>query len=120
MINTFQGGEATFARTRRTFTRIDYIAAPADMLARLRLCRVLVRTGIRLQLFRSTQRHDHSPVIAVFPRDQWKERARDEPAWSAKATDACWWNGWKRSEVIGAIEEALPDEKAEFDRLVCS
>ena len=51
-------------------TRIDCIAAPADMLARLRLCRVLVGTGIRLQLVRSTQRHDHSPVIAVFQRDK--------------------------------------------------
>ena len=33
-----------------------------------------------LQLVRSTQRHDHFCVIAVFQRDQWKEKARDEPA----------------------------------------
>ena len=89
VIFTFQGGEATFASTRGTLTRIDYIAAPADLLARLRLCRVLVRTGISLQLVRSTQRYDHSSVIGVFQRDSWKERARDERAWSADATNAC-------------------------------
>ena len=66
VINTFHGGEATFVSTRGTMTSIEYIAAPGDMLARLRLCRALVRTGIRLQLVRSTQRHDHSLVIAVF------------------------------------------------------
>ena len=66
VINTFHGGEATFVSTRGTMTSIEYIAAPADMLARLRLCRALVRTGTRLQLVRRTQRHDHSLVIAVF------------------------------------------------------
>ena len=66
VINTFHGGEATFVSTRGNMTSIEYIAAPADMLARLRLCRVLVKNGIRLQLVRSTQSHDHSPVIAVF------------------------------------------------------
>ena len=106
MINTFQGGEATFARTRRTQTRLDHIAASADLLARLRLRRVLVRTGIWLQLTRSTQRHDHSPVFAVFQRNQVKEQTRDEPAWSAEAINACWMNGWKRPEVIGALEAA--------------
>ena len=120
VIFTFQGGEATYASTRRTFTRIDHIAAPADMLARLRLSRVLVRTEIRLQLVRSTQRCDHSPVIAVFQRDSWKEKSRNEPAWSAEASNACWMTGWKRPEVIGALEEALQEKKAEFDRLVDS
>ena len=115
VINTFQGGEATFASTRGTLTRIYYIASPADLLARLRLCRVLFTTGIRLQLVRSTQRHDHSPVLAVFQRDQWKDRARDEPAWSAEASNACWMTGWKRRFVA---PEAIQKKKAEFDRLV--
>ena len=66
VINTFQGREATFASTRGTLTRIDYIAALAEMLARLHLCRVFLRTGIKLQLTRSTRRHDHTPEIAVF------------------------------------------------------
>ena len=70
VINTFQGREATFASTRGRFTSIDCIAAPAHVLARLRLCRVVVRDGMRLQLVRSTQGHDHSLVIAVFQRDQ--------------------------------------------------
>ena len=43
VINTFQGGEATFASTRGTLTRIDYITVPAEMLGRLNLCRVVVR-----------------------------------------------------------------------------
>ena len=29
-------------------------------------------------------------------------------------------NGWKRPEVIGALEEALQEKKAGFDRLVDS
>ena len=58
VINTFQGGEATFGSTRGTLPRIDHIAAPAKM-AKLNLCRVQVRTGIRQQLIRSTRRHDH-------------------------------------------------------------
>ena len=66
VINTFHGGEATFVSTRGIMTSIEYIAAPADMLARLRLCRELVRIGIKLQQVGSTQSHDHSPVIAVF------------------------------------------------------
>ena len=74
--STFQGGEATFPSTRGTLTRIDYIAAPVEMLARLNLCRVLVRTGIRLQLMRSTRRHDHFPV----KQKTEQEKAREEPA----------------------------------------
>ena len=120
MINSFQGGEATFASKRGTLTRIDYIAAPEDVLALLRLCRALVRTGIRLQLVRSTQRHHHFPVIAVFHIDQWKEKARDETAWSREALNACWMNGWKRLEVMEAHEEAPQEKKADFDRLVDS
>ena len=76
VINTFQSAEATFVSMRGTMTRIDCIAALADMLAQLRLCRVLVRTGIRVQLVRSTQRYDNSLVNVVFQRDQWRERAR--------------------------------------------
>ena len=39
VISTFQGGEATFASTRGALTPIDYLAAPAEMLSRLDLCR---------------------------------------------------------------------------------
>ena len=115
VINTF-----TFASTRETLTRIDHIAAPAVMLARLRLCRVLVRTGTRLQLVRRTQRHDHSPVIAVSQGNQGKEKARDEPAWSAEAINAFWMTGWERPEVIGALKEAFQEKKAEFDSTASS
>ena len=88
VINTFQVGEATIASTRGTLTRIDYIARSAEMLARWILCRVLVRTGIRLQLRRSTRRHDHSPVIAVFLKETEQKKARKQPAWSAEAMNA--------------------------------
>ena len=73
-----------------------------------------------MQLVRRTQRHDHSPVIAVFQGNEGKEKARYEPAWSAEATNASWMNGWKRPEVTGALCEAFQENKAEFDRLVDS
>ena len=120
MINTVHVGEATFASTRGTLTRIDNIAAPAEILTRLNLCRVLVRTGIRLRLIRSTRRHDHSLVIAVFQKKTEQVKAREEPAWSAEATNACWTSEWKRLEVIGAIEEALEENTAKFDHFVDS
>ena len=73
----FSVREATFPSTRGTLTRIGYIAHPAEMLARWNLCRVLVRTGIRLQLRRSTRRHDHSPVIAVFLKETEQKKKRE-------------------------------------------
>ena len=45
VIKTFQGGEATFSSTRVTLTQIDHIASAAEMLQKLDLCRVLVRTA---------------------------------------------------------------------------
>ena len=72
VINTFQGGEATFASTRGAVTRIDCIAAPAEMLARLNLFR------IRLQLTRSTRGHDHSLVIAVCQKQRKKKREKSQ------------------------------------------
>ena len=34
--------------------------------------------------------------------------------------NACWTNGWRRLEVLGAIEEAAKEKKAEFEHLVDS
>ena len=99
-------------------TRIDNIAAPAEILTRLNLCRVLVRTGKRLQLIRSTRRHNHSLVIALFPKKTEQEKAREEPAWSAEAMNACWTTEWKRLELTGGIEEALEENTAQFDHFV--
>ena len=79
VINTLQEREATFASTTGTLTRIDYIAAPAQMLARLTLRRVLARIGIRLELTRSTRRHDRSPAMAVFQTRSEQEEAKEEP-----------------------------------------
>ena len=40
------------------------------------LCRVLSRTGIELQLTRSTRRHNLSPVLAVFNNSRARESER--------------------------------------------
>ena len=40
--------------------------------------------------------------------------------WPAEAINVCWMDGWKRPEVIGVLEEALQEKKAEFDRIVDS
>ena len=32
--------------------------------------------------------------------------------------NACWTTGWKRLDVTGAIEEALEENTAKFDRIV--
>ena len=111
------GGMATFASTRGTLTRIDCIAAPAIMLARLILCRFLVKSGIPWQVIRSIRRHDHSPAIAVFQNHAELEQVKEEPTWSVEAINA-WTNGWKRPEVIGAIVKALEENKAKFDHFV--
>ena len=116
VIKTFQGGEPTFASTRGTLTRIDQIAAPADTLARLSLCRVLVRTGIRVQLIRSIRRHDHS--LVTREKSPKQERTKYEPTWSAEDMNAFWTSGWKRPEVVGAVEKAPEENKAKFDHLV--
>ena len=90
------------------------------MCSRLQLCRVLLRTGIRLQLVRSTQRHDLSFVIAVCQRDSWKDTAKDEPACFAETSIACWMIGWERTKVISFPKKALQENNVEFDRLVDS
>ena len=48
------------------------------------------------------------------------KKEQDEPTCSAEAVSVCRMNGWKRPEVIVALEEALQERKAEFDRLVDS
>ena len=79
------------------------------MLPRLDLRRVLVRTEVRLQVYK----HDHSPVTAVF-----QIHSRQEEAWSLEAMNACVTAGWKRLEVVGGFEKALEEHKAKIDRLV--
>ena len=78
VINISKRGESNFKRARGTLTQIADIAAPAEVLPRLDQCRVLVRTGIRLQAVRSMHKDDHCSVIAVvlvFPRRE-KEREK--------------------------------------------
>ena len=79
------------------------------------LCRVLVRTGIRLQLLRSTRRHDHSSAMVVVHKCSKQEEAREEPAWSAEAMNACWTAKLNRPEVTGAIEKAFVETKKTAD-----
>ena len=80
VIKTFRGGEETFTSTRGALTRIDCIAAPAEMLPWLNLCRVLLTTGIRLQVVKSIHRHDHSPVTAVFQECSRQKRETERGA----------------------------------------
>ena len=48
-----------------------------------------------------------------------EKKAREEPFWSAEAMNACWTSGWKRPEVMGAIEKkALEENKTHIDHLV--
>ena len=102
VIRTFQGGAATFSSTRGGPTQIYHSASPTEMGPRLDPRRILVRTGIRLQVARSNCKHDHSPVIAVF-----QKCSRQDKACSPEAMNACCTAGWKRLEVIGGIEKSL-------------
>ena len=109
MINTFQGGEATFACTKGALTRIVCIAAPAEMLA-AELVPNTAAVGKEHAKARSLS------CDCGLPKTE-QENAREEPAWSAEAMQSCWTTGWKRLEVTGAIEEALEENKAKFDHL---
>ena len=90
VINTFQGEWPHFSST---LTRIDDTAAPAEMLPRLDLCRVLVGTGIPLQLVRSTRRHGESLVIAVFS-NMLRARTSEKRASIASRGHECVLDGW--------------------------
>ena len=72
---------------------------------RLDQCRVLIRTGIRLQVEKGHAQGwsllGDSSRSSMHPR---RERAREEPTWSADATNAYWTAGWKRLEVTDAVE----------------
>ena len=76
-------------------------------------------TLLRLQIRYSdrTFAGSWSRVIAVFQKCSKQEKAKEEPAWSAEAMNACWTAGWKRPEVTGAIEKVLEENKAKFDHL---
>ena len=96
VINTLQGGEATFAEPVSSLGKNCHMAAVDKELAK-------------------------APSLSCdcsFPKKKQQEKAREEPAWSAEAMSACWTSGWKRLEVIGGIEEALKENKAKFDHLV--
>ena len=56
--------------------------------------------------------------MAVFQNRAEPEQAKEELTWSGEAINACWTNGWKRLEVIGAIVKALEENKAKFDHFV--
>ena len=113
-INMFLGYEATFTSTRGTLSWIDHIAAPTEMLPQLDQCRVLVKTGIRLQVVRSVFRHGHSPERAVSQQCPSRERTSEEAARSAEAIDPCWTAGCNSPEVIGCVEQALEENRAKF------
>ena len=102
---------------RGTLTRINHIAAPADMLPRLDHYRVLVRTGIRLQVPRSIRRHDlssDSSLPRVLKATEREKTQHDQQ----RPINSCWTAGRTRPEVIGAVEQALEEKKAKFDDLV--
>ena len=107
VINISKRGESNFKRARGTLTQIADIAAPAEMLPRLDQCRVLVRTGIRLQAVRSMHKDDHCcwviAVVLVFPRRE-KEREKSRHGPQIPLTHAGPLDGTDRCGV-GAYEE---------------
>ena len=107
VINTFQGGEATFASTRGALTPIDYLAAPAEMLSRLDLCR---------QNWNPTATgKDQTDTRQTF---QLQQSLKHVPSNKKREKSACWTAGWKTPEVKGAIEKALEENMAKFDHIV--
>ena len=97
VINTFHGGEATFAEPVSSLGKNCNTVAVDKELAKARSL---------------------SCDWSFPPKDQSKKKREEEAVWSAEAMNACWTSGWKRLEVIGGIEEALEETTAKVDHLV--
>ena len=112
LLNTFENSGPTYWGPRQgTNSRIDFVAAPLDFKNCAKQCRVLERSGQRLQLTQCTppMPFDHWPLGAIFNFERAKKRKNGKPQekYDKDALSACLLECWKRKEVIDAVERKL-------------
>ena len=129
----FKGREATFASNKRKLSRMNNVDVPVTLLTRLVQCRVLTKEGRRLHVAQRAVRHDLWLVMTCVGRlaqTRFHSGGRpemvlpmtvsnDSTSCSGRGVKMCWADGWRRAEVVSAVEAALEKEE-KLDRLVHS
>jgi len=81
LVNTYFPGSSGYTWSNsRAWSRIDYVAVPAEKLGRVCSCQVWYNTAVMIQASRSLVQKDHAPVYVRMQHRCWYEAANTGPS----------------------------------------
>ena len=109
----------TFWGMRGGSSRIDHLLVSREAVGSVERCRVMQASGTRLQAVAARRRVDHFPVQMVLRFDlrPWS-LAPVEHVWDKPALNECLLRGWRRKEVVQAVEKGIGEKSANIDEMV--